>query len=197
VDFVGREAVRLFQTTPLSHWVPAQIASPQELMDIFEALQRDAQEEGPLSADLCAAHLRVLLLKLGQRAMPLGRAEPRALATYQRARRYLEEHFVTLQTAEEWAQACHMTPVHLSRLFRRFARPTPYHALIRCKINRAAELLLDRGLLVKEAAEALHFSSPFQFSRAFKRVYGVAPDHFVRHHFRGGREVAASEIDLN
>ena len=35
-------------------------------------------------------------------------------------------------------------------------------------------------MMVKQAAEQLGFSSQFQFSRAFKRVYGVSPDHFIR-----------------
>ena len=125
-------------------------------------------------------HLRLLLLKIAQKALPPQTAEPRALAAYQRARRHIEAHFAELQTAEQAARACHMTPVHLSRLFRRFAHTPPYHFLMRLKMNRAAELLLDAGLMVKEAAERLGFTSQFQFSRAFKRIYGLAPDHFIR-----------------
>ncbi len=79
-----------------------------------------------------------------------------------------------------------MTPVHLSRLFRRFAHGTPYHFLMRLKMNRAAESLLDSGLMVKEVAAQLGFSSQFQFSRAFKRVYGVCPDHFIHRSPRHG-----------
>ena len=44
---------------------------------------------------------------------------------------------MALTTAEEVARGCHMTPVHLSRVFRRFGRTTPYHALMRLKMNRA------------------------------------------------------------
>jgi len=188
VDFVGREAARLLASTPLGAWVPAQIASPEEILDIFAALQRDAFADDRAREQLCAAHLRLLLLKIGQKALPFRTAEPRALATYQRARRYMEQHFVKLQTAEEAAQGCHMTPVHLSRVFRRFARSTPYRFLMRLKMNRAAELLFDSGLMVKEVAEALGFSSQFQFSRAFKRVYALAPDHFLRRSPRRGNK---------
>ncbi len=179
VDFVGREAARLLAATRLGAWSPAQIASPQEVLEIFAALQRDAFAEDEVRAPLCAAHLRLLLLKIAQKALPLQAAEPRALVTYQRARRYIEEHFLELKTAEEVARRCHMTPVHLSRVFRRFAHSTPYRLLMRLKMNRAAELLLESGVIVKQAAEQLGFSSQFQFSRAFKRVYGVAPDHFI------------------
>ncbi len=184
VDFVGREATRLLAATPLGKWVPAQISSPEEVLEIFSSLQRDAFAEDELRAKLCAAHVRILLLKLRQKALPPQSAEPRAMSTYQRARRYIEENYLRLETAEDAAQACHMTPVHLSRVFRRFAHSTPYHFLMRLKMNRAAALLLDSGMLVKEVAEQLGFSSQFQFSRAFKRVYGLAPDHFVQGNLR-------------
>ncbi|MES2572482.1 MAG: AraC family ligand binding domain-containing protein, partial [Verrucomicrobiota bacterium] len=86
VDFVGREAARLLAATPLGAWVPARIAAPQEVMEIFTALQRDAMAEEDLRPQLCAAQLRLLLLKIAQKALPCRAAEPRSLATYQRAR---------------------------------------------------------------------------------------------------------------
>lgn len=178
VDFAGREASRLLSLSPLGKWKPVQIAAPEELLDIFAALQRDAAAETEIRDELCSAHLRLLLLKLFQKAQPLQGDQPRSFATYQRARRYVEEHFEELRSAEEIARACHMTPVYLSRVFNRFGKMTPYHFLMRLKMNRAAEQLLD-GMLVKEVAEALQFSSPFQFSRAFKRLYGLSPEPFA------------------
>jgi len=180
VDFVGVEAAQLLGGTLLGAWTPAQVAAPAEILEIFEGMQRDAFAEGSAGPDLCAAHLRLLLLKIAQRGVSPKTAEPRALASYQRARRFMEGHFASLKTAEDVARGCHMTPVYLSRVFRRFGRTSPYQFLTRLKMNRAAELLLDSGLLVKEAAERLGYANQFQFSRAFKRVYGVAPDHFAR-----------------
>jgi AraC-like DNA-binding protein len=106
----------------------------------------------------------------------------------------MEERFSTLKTAEDVARGCHMTPVHLSRIFRRFGRVSPYQFLTRLKMNRAAELLLESGLLVKEAAERLGYANQFQFSRAFKRVYGLAPDHFAR---QSHRRSALAELNTH
>jgi AraC-like DNA-binding protein len=49
------------------------------------------------------------------------------------------------------------------------------------KMNRATELLVDEGMLVKEVAAKLEFADAFHFSRSFKRHYGLSPGHFVRH----------------
>ncbi len=42
-------------------------------------------------------------------------------------------------------------------------------------MNYAAGLLMNEGLLVPEVAQRLGFPDAFQFSRAFKRVYGIPP----------------------
>lgn len=47
-------------------------------------------------------------------------------------------------------------------------------------MGRAAELLLDGGLMVKEAASELGFADAFHFSRTFKRIYGLPPERFVQ-----------------
>ena len=180
VNFAGKEAARLLAATLLGEWAVVQITSPQELLDVFDALQRDAFADGELQTELCAAHLKLLLLKIAHRALPLQAAEPRGLATYQRARRHIEKYFAELQTAEDVARGCHISPVHLSRTFQRYGQTTPYRFLMRLKMNRAAELLMASGMMVKEAADALGFSSQFQFSRAFKRVHGIAPAHLMR-----------------
>lgn len=175
VDFTGTEAAALLSTTPLGRWRAAQIADPHELADIFEALDREARGDDRLAPELCATLLRLLLLKIRSRALSPGRGAPRAFATYARLRRHLEQHHERLRTVEELAHECRLTPIHVTRLFRRFARIGAYRFLLRLRMNRAAELLLDDGLLVKEVAERLGFPDAFTFSRAFKRIHGVPP----------------------
>ncbi len=186
VDFSGREAAGLLSASLLGKWIAVQISSPREVEEIFDNLQRDATAGGGLEADLSSAHLRLLLLKIAQLGVMPQHIESRGISTYQRTRRHIERHFVTLQNAEDIARGCHMTPGHLSRIFRTFGQGSPYQFLMRLKMQRASELLLESGMMVKEVAAALGFSSQFQFSRAFKRVHGLAPDHFIRQNHRKG-----------
>ena len=71
-------------------------------------------------------------------------------------------------------------PAYLSRIFRRFHKDTPYKFLVRLKMSHAASLLLTTGNLVKNIAFELGFENPFHFSRAFKSVYGISPESFVK-----------------
>jgi len=180
VDFAGRAAEQLLGKSPLRAWRAVQLSAPQEVADLFELLQREGASESRFGAQICAALVPVLMMKISERAIAYGVAEPRALDSYQRAKRTIEQNFVSLRSAEEAARACHLDPAYLSRLFQRFAHTTPYRFIMKLKMNRATQLLIDERMLVKEAAAALDFGDVFHFSRSFKRVYGVSPQRFVR-----------------
>lgn len=179
IDFVGKAAEQLLADSALRDGV-VQLSSPQEIMDIFELLQREGASASHVAERMCAALLPVLVMKINQHAIPYGRADLRAAETFQRAKRLIEGRFLGLRSAEEAARACHVDPSYLSRLFRRFAHVTPYSFMIKLKMNYAAGLLLDQRLLVKEVAALLDFADAFHFSRTFKRTYGVSPERFLR-----------------
>jgi AraC-like DNA-binding protein len=73
-----------------------------------------------------------------------------------------------------------MDAAYLCRLFQRYDHQSPYQFLLRLKMNLAAEWLQPPDALVKQVAEHAGFSDQFHFSRAFKSVFGVAPDIFRR-----------------
>ena len=108
---------------------------------------------------------------------------PRAYATYERIRLHIESHYLRLRTIEAVAAECDVTSIHISRLFRRFGGVGAYRFLLRIRMNHAAELLVAERMLIKDVAERLGFSDAFQFSRAFKRVYGIPPQELIASSF--------------
>jgi AraC-like DNA-binding protein len=107
-------------------------------------------------------------------------AQPKSALAYLRARKYIEEHYLQLHTVGEVASACKLNRMYLSRLFRRYAGTGAYQFMTWLKMRRAAELLCEEGVTVKQVAERLAFADPFHFSRVFKRIHGIAPDRFAR-----------------
>ncbi len=180
VDFAGTEAKRLLSQSTLHGGRAVQVSAPEEVAELFELLQRNGEGEGAQAKAICAGVIPLLLLKITERSFAPREAEPRALATYRRARQLIEQRSGSLRNLEDAAQACHINAAYLCRLFQRFGRLSPYQFLTRLKMKQAAELLLDRGLMVKEAAAELGFADAFHFSRTFKRIYGLAPERFVQ-----------------
>jgi AraC-like DNA-binding protein len=124
--------------------------------------------------------LECITLKIADSRAPLARSDALAFNTYQRAHRHIQDHFRRLKSLNQISADCRLDNAYLCRLFRRFDHQSPYQYLQRLKMNQAADLLRKPGALVKQVAEEVGFADPFQFSRAFKRVFGTSPDAFRR-----------------
>ena len=130
-------------------------------------------------ARMCQIALQYLIMKIADNAVPYGPANTAAIATYQRCRQFIEENYLRVHSLAEVAAACHVDSTYLCRLFKRFRRQTPFQYLQNLKMNRAAGLLQSGNYSVKQAAEELGFSDPYNFSRTFKRIFGIAPGAFA------------------
>ena len=183
IDFVGARAAKWLREAGLrpaaNRYAPLAVGGLHELTDLFEMLIREASDNGPMATAICESLMQLLFLKIQQLRLPEGSALPKAYATYERIRRHMDAYFLQLHTAQDVADECEITPVYLSRLFGRFSDCGAYQYLLRRKMNYAAGLLMNEGLLVKDVARRLEFADAFQFSRSFKRIYGIPPTKLV------------------
>lgn len=87
---------------------------------------------------------------------------------------YLDLHFLTIGSLEELSVRFGYTYSHLCKLFRAAYGVTPGAYLAAKKLDHSV-LLLRKGQTLGEIAEALGYSTPYNFSRAFKNRFGVSP----------------------
>ncbi|TWT92636.1 helix-turn-helix transcriptional regulator [Neorhodopirellula pilleata] len=179
VDIAGFDAEKMLGEAGLLNSHPLRVPHYHELSELFEMLDREAHGNGDTAGEICEQIVRLILVKVRVGCLEESPTVPRAFATYERVRDHIESNYLAINTIEELAQQCDLTPIHLSRLFRRFAGTGAYQYLLRKKMNRAAELLVEDQMLVKQVALQLGFSDAFQFSRAFKRIFGIPPKHLV------------------
>lgn len=67
----------------------------------------------------------------------------------------------------------------LERLFRRYANSSPARFYCELRIKRARALLVDTDMSVQDVALATGFNTSSQFSRHFKREFGIPPGKFA------------------
>lgn len=176
LDLAGKEAAHCLKQLGLLTGRPVTVARPHEFVELWNLIDREARDVGEHSDEICETLIRVFLKKMQQRIVPARTGESSdAFQTFEMACRLIEERFLDFRTVEEVAAEIGFSPIYLSRLFKRFAGSGPYRYLLRLRMNYAAELIVERGLKVSAVAERLRYADAFQFSRAFKRVYGVPP----------------------
>lgn len=178
LNITGPRGLELLAGAGLKPGTMAQVAAPGELEPLFNELIRNGQKDTNLSGRICGTLAELILLKIKENALPFPGRNTRGYQTFRRCRSEIESKFLTLHSLEEAAEICNVDHAYLCRLFKDYAHQSPYKYLIRLKLNRAAEILHDPDVLVKEAARAVGFEDPFHFSRLFTKAFGISPNRY-------------------
>ena len=78
------------------------------------------------------------------------------------------------------AAAVGMSQFHFARKFKEATGLAPHQYLIRCRLERAKQMLLASPARISDAALEFGFCDQSHFTFHFKRVYGVTPRMFLR-----------------
>ena len=173
----GAELLRECQILP---GTVLQAMHPEQIQQIFDDLIAHGLSDHAHRARMCQIALQYLVMKIADDAVAHGPSDTAATATYQRCRQFIEENYLWVHSLGEVAAGCHVDRAYLCRLFKRFRRQTPFQYLQNLKMNRAVELLQNGGRSVKQAAQELGFGDPYNFSRTFKRIFGISPQHMLK-----------------
>lgn len=180
VDFTGHEGEHRLAVARLSPGACLRTSRPDEIRDLFEVIQQAGLAQSAASQQACAELVGVLLVKLAERARPENEIDDQPRATFEAFKSMLDDRRLTLRSVAEAAAAFGISDAYACRLFQRFDSMSPYQYLLRQRMNLAAEMLGEPGVLVRDVAAKLGFGDPYQFSRAFKRVLGLPPAAFQR-----------------
>jgi AraC family transcriptional regulator len=92
---------------------------------------------------------------------------------------YMNDYLDQDLTLPELAAVVHMSASYFSSSFKQSTGFSPHQYLIRCRIERAKQLLLQNELSIADVAHRLGFAHQSHLSRHFKRLVGVTPKAFL------------------
>lgn len=93
---------------------------------------------------------------------------------------YIHAHLDRDLELKELAAITQMSAHYFSQLFKQSTGITPHQYVIRCRIERAKELLRQRKLSIADVATVVGFVDQSHFHRHFKRVIGITPKAFLQ-----------------
>ncbi|MCC5807474.1 MAG: substrate-binding domain-containing protein [Opitutales bacterium] len=98
----------------------------------------------------------------------------------ERALRHARDNLRSLQSVDQWVRALGTNRRQLERTFRAATRESPYSALIRLRVLRARDYLIQTDASLVDIAELCGFSRPEKLSHHFRRVTGEPPSKVRR-----------------
>jgi AraC-like DNA-binding protein len=180
VTFAGRAGLAALTECGLVPGKYVKTSAPRQIRELFDLLQKNGLAQTGHTHKVCAALIPALLHKIAETSVSAASMDSRSLATFEQLRSLLSDDFLNVHSLEEAATRCHISVAYACRLFKRFDRQSPYQFLMQRKMRYAADLLSDPNALTKQVAKRLGFAGHSQFSRAFRRVFGIYPAQFQK-----------------
>ncbi len=96
----------------------------------------------------------------------------------ERAKSYIEVNYMNEIGVSDISQMLGLERTYFSSMFKRETGVSPRDYLMEYRFNRAAELLLEHNYTVARAAYAVGYTDSANFSRMFKRFFGVSATEY-------------------
>ncbi|OWY65671.1 AraC family transcriptional regulator [cyanobacterium TDX16] len=100
--------------------------------------------------------------------------------TLQQVVDYIDAHLDRDLTVATLAAIAQVSPSYFSNLFKQSTGLSPHQYVIRCRIDRAKQLLRQGKQSIAEIAYNLGFTHQSHFSHHFKRLVGSSPKAFLK-----------------
>jgi AraC-like DNA-binding protein len=93
---------------------------------------------------------------------------------------YAEQHIAHRPTAPDLASTLDLTTYYFTRVFRRTFGRSPRAWLMRERMRRAADELVETSRSIKSVAYSLGYADLYLFSRQFRAAMGKSPRSYRR-----------------
>lgn len=96
-------------------------------------------------------------------------------------KKYIAEHYQHPVSLAEIAEIAHVSPSHLSRLFKKEVGINFRTYLMEYRMHQATKVFREKPFKCAEVAKLVGYEDYFQFSKIFKKVIGMSPREYQRH----------------
>ena len=143
-----------------------------------EAVRGDAGSRAYAESLACILAVHLLRNYRAEQTEVEPRSEPSSVPrAVSRALSFIRQNQTSDISLADIAAAAHLSPFHLTRLFKRALGVAPYQYLIQMRVNSARALIAagGGGYSLAQIATSVGFADQSHLTRHFKKVLGVTP----------------------
>ena len=100
------------------------------------------------------------------------------LKRFEKVLDYIEANLSVPLKIAQLARIVNLNPTYFCNLFSKLIGSSPLQYMNKRRIERAQELLLGTNETLYEISQQVGFRDEYYFSRTFKRIVGISPDHY-------------------
>lgn len=148
---------------------------PQKIKNLIYKIIRLQISNNPYDILLSKNYLTEIIVLLLQETHPLEEYEDKHQRIYIICDLIMEQQLTTFFNLSEIAENLNYSPNYISTIYKRYCGITPAKRYEELKMTKAREYVLQKNISITEIADTLGFISINDFSRAFKRNFGLSP----------------------
>ena len=180
VEFDGMKALEFLEMMGLSYDKPVYTPKKREYAALIRNELMDIVDNPGKSPIYQIGHLYLLfdcLIRCSSTAKsaPAGRMKDFYI---KEAISFIERNYSRPITVEDIAAFCNLNRNYLGKVFREGTNQTLQHFLMYYRMNRASELLKFSDMSIGEIGKMCGYPNQLHFSRAYKTIFGVSPNHW-------------------
>jgi AraC family transcriptional regulator len=144
---------------------------------LLEAADRELGQTQEVARSSIARAASILLAGIGDPGWTSARGGAAALLPWQSRRviDYIEEHLGTPIRVSDLSALLHRTEAHFSRVFKRTFGVSPHAYVLRRRIERASQLMIESTAPLCEIALKCGFNDQAHLSKRFRQYTGATP----------------------
>ena len=143
---------------------------------IFAALRASETSVAEKEYYICAKIYELLSLL----EQPKNTGHTRSYQNVMKAKAYIDANYVNPITVETLADSLEINRSYFSTTFKREIGKSPQQYLVDVRLSKAAELMTEQGYSASAAALSSGYTDIFNFSKMFKRKYGLSPTAYAK-----------------
>lgn len=166
---------------PIDGTLPGDVIDAPECEYLFRAFGEAGRMEAGREWHICGKIYEMLAL-LNSFAAP---KQDTASRYVRMAQNYIESRYAEPLKITRIAESLNLNRSYFSKIFRAYTEKSPQRYLVDFRLQKAAELLASGGLPPGEVARRVGYTDVFNFSRMFRRRYGVSPSYYAENRQSG------------
>ncbi len=89
--------------------------------------------------------------------------------------KYLNENYMKQISLETISKSIYLSPAYISKVFKEEIGESPINYLIKIRLSKARELLLEGSHSIKSVAGAVGYDDAYYFSKLYKKYNNISP----------------------
>lgn len=95
-------------------------------------------------------------------------------------RDYMDNHYHEEITIDQLAKIAELSPKYYMDIFKKTYGQSAMEYLAQVRMNKAKQLMLGSGRILKDVAHLVGYKDEFYFSRKFKKEFGLSPSAYIK-----------------